>query len=92
MRQGTIQAKTRTQSSIAISENGVDWILFNASPDIRQQLFQFKAAQPARQLRDTGITNVVLMDSQLDHTTWLLTLFVKVVRFLFGVLTWSIKI
>ena len=74
VRQGTIHAKTRTQSSIAISENGVDWILFNASPDIRQQLFEFKAAQPARQLRDTGITNVVLMDSQLDHTTGLLTL------------------
>ncbi|WP_379544331.1 pyrroloquinoline quinone biosynthesis protein PqqB [Psychrobacter sp. R86515] len=74
VRQGMIQAKTRTQSSIAISENGVDWILFNASPDIRQQLFEFKAAQPARQLRDTGITNVVLMDSQLDHTTGLLTL------------------
>lgn len=74
VRLGTIEAKTRTQSSIAISENGVDWILFNASPDIRQQLFEFKAAQPARQLRDTGITNVVLMDSQLDHTTGLLTL------------------
>ncbi|MEN6670318.1 pyrroloquinoline quinone biosynthesis protein PqqB [Psychrobacter sp. B38] len=74
VRQGTIEAKTRTQSSIAISENGTDWILFNASPDIRQQLFDFKAAQPARQLRDTGITNVVLMDSQLDHTTGLLTL------------------
>ena len=74
VRQGTIEAQTRTQSSIAISENGTDWILFNASPDIRQQLFEFKAAQPARGVRDTGITNVVLMDSQLDHTTGLLTL------------------
>ena len=74
VRLGTIQAKTRTQSSIAISGNGIDWILLNASPDIRQQLFEFKAAQPARGLRDTGITNVVLMDSQLDHTTGLLTL------------------
>ncbi|MDC4509145.1 pyrroloquinoline quinone biosynthesis protein PqqB [Acinetobacter baumannii] len=74
VRTGTINAKVRTQSSIAISENGVDWILLNASPDIRQQLFDFKAAQPARKLRDTGITNVILMDSQLDHTTGLLTL------------------
>ncbi|MFT4021274.1 MAG: pyrroloquinoline quinone biosynthesis protein PqqB [Acinetobacter sp.] len=72
----TVQCKykPRTQSSIAISENGTDWILCNASPDIRQQLFDFKAAQPARKLRDTGITDVVLMDSQLDHTTGLLTL------------------
>lgn len=74
VRTGTIQAKPRTQSSIAVSENGIDWVLLNASPDIRQQLFEFKAAQPARKLRDTGITSVILMDSQLDHTTGLLTL------------------
>lgn len=74
VRTGSIQAKARTQSSIAVSENGTDWVLLNASPDIRQQLFEFKAAQPARKLRDTGITSVILMDSQLDHTTGLLTL------------------
>lgn len=74
VRTGSIQAKARTQSSIAVSENGTDWVLLNASPDIRQQLFEFKAAQPARELRDTGITSVILMDSQLDHTTGLLTL------------------
>lgn len=74
VRTGTIQAKARTQSSIAVSENGTDWVLLNASPDIRQQLFEFKAAQPARKLRDTGITSVILMDSQLDHSTGLLTL------------------
>lgn len=74
VRNGTIQAKARTQSSIAVSENGIDWVLLNASPDIRQQLFDFKATQPARKLRDTGIRDVILMDSQLDHTTGLLTL------------------
>nr|WP_312823262.1 pyrroloquinoline quinone biosynthesis protein PqqB [Acinetobacter oleivorans] len=74
VRTGSIQAKARTQSSIAVSENGTDWVLLNASPDIRQQLFEFKAAQPARKLRDTGITSVILMDSQLDHTIGLLTL------------------
>ncbi|MBJ8499167.1 pyrroloquinoline quinone biosynthesis protein PqqB [Acinetobacter oleivorans] len=74
VRTGSIQAKARTQSSIAVSENGTDWVLLNASPDIRQQLFEFKAAQPARKLRDTGITSIILMDSQLDHTTGLLTL------------------
>ncbi|MDR6541878.1 pyrroloquinoline quinone biosynthesis protein B [Acinetobacter bereziniae] len=74
IRKGMIQATARTQSSIAISENGTDWILLNASPDIRQQLFDFRAAQPARKLRDTGITNVILMDSQLDHTSGLLSL------------------
>ena len=37
-RRGEMKAQARTQSSIAVSANGVDWVLFNASPDVRQQL------------------------------------------------------
>ena len=48
LRAGTLNAKARTQSSIAISDNGVDWILCNASPDIRAQLESFPTLQPAR--------------------------------------------
>jgi len=73
-RKGTLNAQARTQSSIAISEDGERWILFNASPDIRAQLASFPAMQPARALRDTGISAIVLMDSQVDHTTGLLSL------------------
>lgn len=73
-RKGTLNAQPRTQSSIAISEDGERWILFNASPDIRAQLASFPAMQPARALRDTGISAIVLMDSQVDHTTGLLSL------------------
>ena len=73
-RNGTINAEARTQSSIAISEDGERWILFNASPDIRAQLAAFPAMQPARARRDTGIEAIVLIDSQVDHTTGLLTL------------------
>ncbi len=73
-RDGTLNAKARTQSSIAISEDGIDWILFNTSPDILTQLSSFKAMQPARSIRDTGIGAIVLMDSQIDHTTGLLML------------------
>lgn len=73
-RAGTIKAKARTQSSIAISENGNDWILFNTSPDIRQQIADFPALQPNRSLRDTGISNIIFMDAQIDHTTGLLML------------------
>lgn len=73
-RSGSIRAEARTQSSIAISEDGERWILFNASPDIRAQLAAFPAMQPARSLRDTAIAAVVLMDSQVDHTTGLLSL------------------
>jgi len=73
-REGTIKASKRTQSSIAVSDDGEDWVLFNASPDILQQIQQCDALQPARALRDTGIRSVVLMDAQIDHTTGLLML------------------
>ncbi len=74
LRAGTLRAKARTQSSIAISDNGIDWILCNASPDIRAQLESFPALQPARKARDTAIGAIILLDSQIDHTTGLLTL------------------
>lgn len=74
IRQGTLNAQSRTQSSIAISEDGEHWVLCNASPDIRAQLAAFAPMQPARAIRDTGIAAVLLMDSQIDHTTGLLTL------------------
>jgi len=74
VRSGNIQAKPRTQSSIAISDDGIDWALFNTSPDILQQLKSFSAGQPARSIRDTGIQSVFLLDAQIDHTTGLLML------------------
>ncbi|KHJ61362.1 pyrroloquinoline quinone biosynthesis protein PqqB, partial [Burkholderia glumae] len=39
-RAGAIEARARTQSSLAISDDGVSWVLCNASPDIRAQLQQ----------------------------------------------------
>ncbi len=74
VRRGSIQATPRTQSSIAVSGDGVQWLLINASPDIGQQLRERRELQPARSIRDTGITAVMLMDSQIDHTTGLLSL------------------
>ncbi|MDO6515199.1 MULTISPECIES: MBL fold metallo-hydrolase, partial [unclassified Neptuniibacter] len=74
VRAGTINAKTRTQSSITVSVDGENWILFNTSPDIREQLASFGPMQPNRAIRDTGIAAIVYMDSQIDHTTGLLML------------------
>lgn len=74
VRDGSLRAQPRTQSSIALSDNGKDWILCNASPDIRAQIESFPALQPARKPRDTAIGAVMLMDSQIDHCTGLLTL------------------
>ncbi len=74
LRKGKINAAARTQSSIAVSGDGANWVLFNASPDILAQLKSFPALQPARAIRDTAIVAVVLIDSQIDHTTGLLML------------------
>lgn len=75
VRTGQIDAQPRTQSSIAI--RGADpcaWTLINASPDILTQLRMTPQLQPARSNRDTGIRNVLLTDSQVDHTTGLFML------------------
>jgi pyrroloquinoline quinone biosynthesis protein B len=69
-----VRATPRTQSSIAVSANGSDWVLINASPDILTQIRATPALQPARTRRDTGIAAVLLMDAQVDHVTGLLML------------------
>jgi pyrroloquinoline quinone biosynthesis protein B len=74
VRKGTIRARARTQSSIAVSADDVNWVLFNASPDLLAQIKSFPALQPGRAIRDTAIRAVVLMDGQIDHTTGLLML------------------
>jgi pyrroloquinoline quinone biosynthesis protein B len=70
-RKGSKRLTARTQSSIAATANDVDWVLFNTSPDILQQIRSFPALQPARSLRDTAIRAIFLMDAQIDHTTGL---------------------
>lgn len=74
VRKGSIRTTARTQSSIAVSGDGVNWILFNASPDLLAQYKSFPELQPARGIRDTAIRSIMLMDAQIDHTTGLLML------------------
>ncbi len=74
VRKGTIKAATRTQSSIAVSSDGLNWLLINASPDILTQFQRFPQLQPGRAIRDTAVKAVLLMDAQIDHTTGLFML------------------
>ncbi|PCE23265.1 pyrroloquinoline quinone biosynthesis protein PqqB [Paraburkholderia acidicola] len=74
VRRGTLKATRRTQSSIAISTNGDDWLLVNASPDLLAQIAAHPELQPARRARDSGIAAVLVMDAQIDHVTGLLML------------------
>jgi pyrroloquinoline quinone biosynthesis protein B len=65
----------RTQSSIAVSADDKNWILFNASPDLCSQLAAFPSLTPGgKNLRGTAIAAVVLTDGELDHVTGLLSL------------------
>ena len=75
VRTGSVRARPRTQSSIFIRPDAsADGILFNASPDILEQIRSHPALQPARGARDSAIAGVVLMDGQVDHATGLFML------------------
>lgn len=62
-----------TQSSIAVSADGQNWSVLNASPDIGSQLQRIPQLHP-KTLRDTPISSVVLTNGDIDHIVGLLTL------------------
>ena len=75
VRSGSLHTRARTQSSLAVAGNTPNaWALVNASPDILAQLQANPVLQPARSIRDTAITGIVLVDGQIDHTTGLFML------------------
>jgi pyrroloquinoline quinone biosynthesis protein B len=60
----------RTQSSIAVSPDGIRWFLVNASPDVRDQLTRLSGDRPvpAATVRHVPIEAVLLTDAELDHS------------------------
>lgn len=72
-REGKTTIKRRTQSSITISEDGENWVLFNTSPDILEQIHNSPFLQPVAR-RETKIKAIIFIDGQIDHTTGLLML------------------
>lgn len=62
-----------TQSSVAVSADGDNWAVLNASPDIRLQLERTSQLHPTG-LRDSPIASVVLTNGDIDHIAGLLTL------------------
>lgn len=67
-------ARPRTQSSIAVSNDGDRWFLFNASPDLRQQINDNVILHPKQGLRHSPIQGAVLTNADVDHITGLITL------------------
>ncbi|MGS0647267.1 pyrroloquinoline quinone biosynthesis protein PqqB [Komagataeibacter melomenusus] len=73
-RAGDPAALPRTQASIAISGDGKNWFVVNASPDLRTQINQTPALHPQEGLRSTPIAGVILTGGEVDTITGLLTL------------------
>jgi pyrroloquinoline quinone biosynthesis protein B len=76
VRKGVAGLKARTQASLAVSANGRDWVLLNASPDLRQQINETAELQPATDKgpRNSPIKAVVLTNGDVDAIAGLLTL------------------
>lgn len=73
-RSGDPRVKPRTQSSLAVTGNGEDWLLINASPDLRQQIAQTPQLAPRHGLRHSPLAAVLLTNGDVDHVAGLLTL------------------
>ena len=73
-RSGDSAALQRTQSSIAVSVEDEHWFLFNASPDLRQQITANDVLHPRQGLRHSPIQGVVLTNADVDHIAGLLNL------------------
>jgi pyrroloquinoline quinone biosynthesis protein B len=68
-------AEARTQASLALSVDGRNWFLVNASPDLRQQINQTPALYPRDgALRDSPIAGVILTNGEVDAIAGLLSL------------------
>jgi pyrroloquinoline quinone biosynthesis protein B len=63
-----------TQCSLAVSANGEDWLLLNASPDIRQQIIATPELHPRGGLRASPIKAVLTTGADVDALAGLLTL------------------
>jgi pyrroloquinoline quinone biosynthesis protein B len=76
LRKGVPGLKPRTQASVAVSANGKDFVLLNASPDLRQQIIATPELHPApdKGPRNSPIKAVVLTNGDVDAVAGLLTL------------------
>jgi pyrroloquinoline quinone biosynthesis protein B len=71
---GDSRVKPRTQSSLAVSADGANWLLLNASIDMRQQILATPALQPKGKCRHSPIAAVLLTNADVDHAAGLLAL------------------
>src|SRR5262249_9322456 len=73
VRDGSLDARPRTQASAAISADGASWFLLNASPEIRAQIESFALLHP-RAARHSPLAGILLTNGDLDACLGLLSL------------------
>jgi pyrroloquinoline quinone biosynthesis protein B len=79
---GDPRVRARTQASLAVSANGEDWILINASPDLPEQIRRAAALRPVSPVvahpcggtRGSPIKAVLLTGAEIDQVAGLLSL------------------
>ncbi len=74
VRAGTFRGKPRSQTQVAITQDGRDWFLLGASPDLRAQIESTPELHPREGLRQSPIAGVALANADLDHVLGLLLL------------------
>ncbi|CAJ0859870.1 Coenzyme PQQ synthesis protein B [freshwater sediment metagenome] len=76
VRAGAPGFSARTQSSLAVSADGANWVLLNASPDLREQIAAAPQLAPAEgdPVRASPIKAVALTNGDVDHVAGLLNL------------------
>src|SRR5712692_3459613 len=71
---GDARVRSRTQASLAVTGDGENWVLINASPDLPQQIRRSKALFPRSGTRGSPIKAVVLTGAEIDQAAGLLSL------------------
>ena len=76
VRRGIAGLKPRTQTSLAVSADGRQWVLLNTAPDLRQQINDTAELHPDPEAgpRSSPIKAVVLTNGDVDAVAGLLTL------------------
>jgi pyrroloquinoline quinone biosynthesis protein B len=73
-RAGDPSAAPRSQASLAVSQNGREWFLLNATPDLRVQIEATPCLHPHQGLRSSPIAGVVVTGGDVDAIAGLLHL------------------
>lgn len=74
VRNGTVNARARTQTQAAITTDGSRWIFLNASPDLRQQILSSPDFAPPAGSRNSPVHAIVLTSADVDSVMGLLHL------------------